>query len=98
MIRTIARALARALPLIVLTIFAASAHAVVTGDTPTITDQTTGSTYTQPSPTEPNIAVGDTLLGVDHDWAGNGGVYTYQWKRCWDNAGNVCDTIAGATN
>lgn len=105
MYRTMTRAATRALPVVpalVALALAAPAAAWNTGtflrtDLPSITDSTTGSTDTEPEYTGSDIAVGDALVGLTHDWANNNGMYIYQWYRCYDSQGDYCDAIAGAT-
>lgn len=92
MFRTTVRALACAVLAIAALILggSASAHAA----SPTIKNLTTGADALL---FPPDIAVADSLRGSDNDWAGSG-VYTYQWYRCWDAEGQVCEPVDGATS
>lgn len=92
MLRTTVRALACAIAAAAVLALSGPASATP-ATTPTITNLTTGAD-SQAYP--PDTAVGDTLRGYDHDWAGSG-VYAYQWHRCWDADGQVCEVVAGAT-
>jgi hypothetical protein len=93
MFRTSVRASACAITTLVALILVgpvpASAAAV-----PTIKNLTTAA---DAAAFPPDIAVGDTLRGSDNDWAGSG-VYLYQWQRCWDADGQVCEAVDGATS
>jgi hypothetical protein len=93
MLRTTLRAFACALmALAALTLSVAAPADAAT--TPTVENLTTGADA-QAFP--PDIAVGDTLRGSDNDWAGSG-IYVFQWHRCWDAQGQVCEIVDGATS
>lgn len=101
MTRTLVRALACALTLIAMTVFAGTGVAAANpGDPPEDWNTITGWGSSSPGPFQHNwdeAAVGDPMEAQHNDWANGAYSYTSSWQRCIDTAANGCAAISGAT-